>query len=305
MRNRTSTAAWPGGVPSRSSGRGNFPTWKIRSVFASGVTALTLAIGLVAWPGSAPASAIEAGLGLEGENTNSVVQVLKGGEGQCTGNVMGPDLVLTATHCLSGGPVSSLTILSGSQHRGQGTRHEVSEVDRRGDLLLLRVETNAPIEMAGDQYFEIAQNEPLTVGRYLFSYGFGRTCSSCPLAEKLRATQPAVASVKSTIRDREDGLGYKVKPPWGARLWPGDSGGPSFYKAGNKRVLFGIASRGKVDLTGDEIQWAVMSATYDYPDCGFDGQPLCVHQWLIGNGVKEYVPARVHDEFKRDIYVGT
>ncbi|MFD9053604.1 FG-GAP-like repeat-containing protein [Streptomyces zaomyceticus] len=48
-----------------------------------------------------------------------------------------------------------------------------------------------------------------------------------------------------------------------------------------------------------------MSATYDSPDCDKKNEIRCVHQWLIDNGVKEHEPARVHDEFKRDVFVGT
>ncbi|MFD9053578.1 trypsin-like serine protease, partial [Streptomyces zaomyceticus] len=305
MRSKMSTAARPVDVPSRPTPGSNVPVWNILSVLASAIMAVALAVGLVAWPGVTPASAIEKGFDfeLEGENTRDIIQVQSNRETVCTGNVMGPDLILTAAHCWLLG--TSMTILSGSQIRGQGTRHGVSKIGERGDLLLLRVETDAPIDMAGGAYSEIAKNEPPAVGTYLNSYGFGRTCIDCPLSSRLQGTTTEVFDTKNSLRDARNGLAYGVNTLDGSRIWPGDSGGPSFYRAGNKRVLFGIASRVEDDLIVGEPQPDWMSATYDSPGCDLTNQLQCVHQWLIGNGVKEYVPARVHDEFKRDIYVGT
>jgi hypothetical protein len=253
-------------------------TW--RSVLAP-VLGCVLGAGL--WTATAsPASAIEGGTEVEGPSDGTdVAQIWAKEKGDaleryvCAGSVTSSRKILTAAHCFEDG-VDQYFVRVGSKARGEGTRHAINRKDTRGDLAVLTVDVSqGTLDTRGAPYAQLTPNGPVKKRQVLESTGWGKTCERCGPSPYLKRADTKVNDNEDGVQDLYRGPAYQVRAI-DARLWQGDSGGPSGYFPARSRVrvVTGVASRSVYLGPAD----AHMSATYDARGCKSAGG--CVHDWL-------------------------
>lgn len=139
-------------------------------------------------------------------------------DGVCTGTAIGEHWVITARHC-----VEAAKKLGGSVRTGQGDEQKVYEVDRweiapRGDIALAH--TAQPMQL--DHFADIADAVPSgDVTLYGWSSdGVGGSTKLPSAAGKVEGESPLALFEAPTA--------LQVNLQNGARIQPGDSGGPIF-----------------------------------------------------------------------------
>jgi secreted trypsin-like serine protease len=177
------------------------------------VAACATALGALAVPVAAHASPAIIG-GSTVSSAPWAAAVFTNGSFTCSGTIIAPDYVLTATHCISG----TMSVRVGSVNRSSGgTTRAVTSTTTKYDLALMHLAS--PVTTT---YMTLSSSYP-AVGSTNSIYGWGRTCSSCSLSATLKTATVRVTSTNQ--KDNSGGRGILSIAISGA-AWSGDSGGP-------------------------------------------------------------------------------
>jgi secreted trypsin-like serine protease len=180
------------------------------------VAACATALGALAVPAAAQASPAIIG-GSTVSSAPWAAAVLTNGSFTCSGTIIAPDWVLTATHCISG----TMSVRVGSVNRSSGgTTRAVTSTTTRYDLALMHLAS--PVTTT---YMTLSGSYP-PVGSTNSIYGWGRTCSNCSPSTTLKTATVRVTSTNQ--KDNSGGRGILSSAITGA-AWSGDSGGPELY----------------------------------------------------------------------------
>jgi len=130
--------------------------------------------------------------------------------GFCSGAVIAPMWVLTASHCGRGG-----SVLVGSQRLGQGRSIRVAQDFTDGDMALKRLASPANVS----RYLPWSATAP-PMGATVQIYGWGGTSApGGPLARSIKVANVRVVGIGRTINGA----------PINGQAYFGDSGGPMVY----------------------------------------------------------------------------
>jgi len=188
--------------------------------------------------------------------SSTVALVTPAGKSFCTGSLIGPKLVVTATHCLVGYEDKVLvafgTIAKNGSVKADNLRtaskfflHEEYDTDAMdqdvptkapNDIALIHLEKAAPkgyvpVSLLGSED-SIAEGETLTLA------GFGLTHYLFGSSGTLRKVNTKIKQLLPEAKELE--FGEKANQS----ACMGDSGGPAFVVRNNKLALVGVTSRG-------------------------------------------------------------
>lgn len=196
---------------------------------------------------------------------STVALVTPSGKSFCTGSLVSPTIVVTASHCLvdygDGKLVVAFgTIAKNGYYKSENLReaakffvHEEyntaamdadSPTDAPNDIAMIHLKSAAPSGFGPVSV--LGANDAVQVGETLTLAGFGLTHYIFGSSGVLRKVDTKVKTLFPGIKELEFGeKAYKS-------ACMGDSGGPAFVKRNNKLVLVGVTSRGssKCDSTG-------------------------------------------------------
>lgn len=197
---------------------------------------------------------------------STVALVLPDGNAFCTGSLIAPRLVVTASHCVEGYEESALYVNFGLKAKpGSYTatnlryatkyiQHEAYNTDAMdaefateppNDIAVLILNKAAPAGYAPVKALTTA--DPLTVGETLTLAGFGLTHWSRGTSGVLRKAELKLTKTDSVAKE----IWFGDTP--GKSACMGDSGGPAFVKRNGKLVLVGVTSRGSSHCDSDGI----------------------------------------------------
>lgn len=195
---------------------------------------------------------------------STVALVTPKGKSFCTGSLIGPKLVVTASHCLVD-HVGELSVAFGTVAKSGSIKPENLRLaskffvheDYNTDAMDEDVPTNAPNDIALIFLKEEAPRgyKPVSVlkdgddvaeGEVLTLAGFGLTHYLFGSSGTLRKVNTKIKTLMPNVKELEFG----EKTNMSACM--GDSGGPAFIVRNNKLTLIGVTSRGsgKCDSTG-------------------------------------------------------
>ncbi|KUH38983.1 MULTISPECIES: S1 family peptidase [Streptomyces] len=194
-------------------------------------TAALLSLGVALGLATPSAQAVEGGTTIESRWGSGMAQVWESTSGgpayRCSGSVVGPIKVLTASHCFpQGADFSDYYVLVGHTEKGKGHRIRIGNVNRHQDLAVASL--TADVRRYPEvQHVELQTRLEPVPGEYGLALGWGRTCLSCPGSVKLK--QAKVRIIDYT-RDLAGGPAYRVfSSPKNGALRNGDSGGPMYW----------------------------------------------------------------------------
>lgn len=196
--------------------------------------------------------------------SSTVALVTPKGKSFCTGSLIGPKLVVTASHCLVDYD-DELTVAFGTVAKSGSIKPENLRVaskffvheDYNTDAMDEEDPTNAPNDIALVHLKEAApagfkpvnvlkDSDSVAEGETLTLAGFGLTHHMFGTSGTLRKVNTKIKKLLTNVKELEFG----EKANMSACM--GDSGGPAFVVRNNKLVLIGVTSRGssRCDSTG-------------------------------------------------------
>lgn len=204
---------------------------------------------------------------------------------RCTGSIMGPNLVLTAAHCMEGPSfkfdISYLTLRVG-KNSNTGKRYVAKRVSIIKSYNVVTVQNDVAVVLIKGVFKQPYSSVilpglsyKLPVGTIVYAAGFGRTSEESSSTIILRE---AKLRYQNFYRCRK-GYPYRVHKFWSPRrsicvtapnfpnsgiasVCNGDSGGPVYTKAGSKITQVGITSTGSPCGKKTSQAWAVNLKTY-------------------------------------------
>ena len=188
--------------------------------------------------------------GVDAPNDRAVVAVLVDGEGDCTGSLVAPDVVLTAAHCLveDVDPHATFSIFTGQDlaEPGGGETVEVSAAipnagydlaDDSGDVAVMILARPLAIPRLPIQRAPLADD---LIGHPVRMVGYGDNTVQEPTSgfgRRRQATRPLIELDQDWV----------VVGDATANQCYGDSGGPVLLEIGGVEVIVGVNSWGPHD----------------------------------------------------------
>lgn len=196
---------------------------------------------------------------------STVALVSTSGKAFCTGSLVAPTIVVTASHCLVDYDEEKLVVAFGTvakngYYKNENLReaakyfvhdeYNTTAMDEDApsaapnDIAMIHLKSAAP--SAYSPVALLSSGDDVQVGETLTLAGFGLTRFIFGSSGVLRKVDTKVKTLFPDIKELEFGeKAYKS-------ACMGDSGGPAFVKRNNKLVLVGVTSRGsgKCDSTG-------------------------------------------------------
>ena len=179
---------------------------------------------------------------------------IESGEGSCSGTLVGPNLVLTAGHCVSDSDIpSDYTVFVGDEAHSveslwQHESYDPSAEDEDAapyDLGMLvlsnSVTTYAPIP--------ILTGHRLQKGEQYYLAGYGTNEDTWDTSRSFIDNFKIGAT---TLEYRDSSLLWGTHTPFGSSICAGDSGGPAYLVEGDLAALVGVASIGLNTESGNE-----------------------------------------------------
>ena len=197
---------------------------------------------------------------------STVALLQPSGNAFCTGSLIGPRLVLTASHCLEGYTDDAMYVVFGPSAKGsavkkanlrlvakavQNENFAPDEMDKDpqtgapNDVALVSLTEDAPDGYAAATL--LAADATITVGEKLTLAGFGLTNYIGVGSGTLRKVDVKLTAISTVGKEIEFG-----DTP-GKSACMGDSGGPAFVTRGGKLALVGVTSRGSSHCDGSGI----------------------------------------------------
>lgn len=185
----------------------------------------------------------------------------------CTATLVGPRVLLTAAHCIENDErkvLPGVINIAGKQVTVTCTLHP--DYAKSQSRRLPRHDADYALCWLSDSlldtpYETLSLNSEVAVGDRIVLTGFG--CINLRIDEKgdlgydksygiLRMGQDNVEKVNTTTAGWKAGLVFYTLSPANseATICPGDSGGPSFTRSNNKRVIIGVNSAVAWEGTG-------------------------------------------------------
>ncbi|MBN8939973.1 MAG: trypsin-like serine protease [Rhizobiales bacterium] len=194
-----------------------------------------------------PALAVIGGTPLAASDPlSSQTVMISGGQGFCSGAVIGERLVLTAAHCVDGSPRLAVLVFGPNRQPilneivGRSVHPAYKRLDwqnRRTAVDLAVVRTAQPIGQ-GRQAASLSAAALPAPGASIRLVGYG------PNAEGDGASAGVLRQAALTVTGRPSSYQVRLTGPAGARLGActGDSGGPVFATEAGQPVVAGVVS---------------------------------------------------------------
>jgi hypothetical protein len=160
------------------------------------------------------------------------------GNSRCSANVIGPQTLIIAAHCVGNGKSASFTLLDGKVYTSTCTHSPDYASDATADWALCKISN--PVTGAAFEYVNTDSTKP-KVGDTVRLMGYGCINSSGSGGNdgKLRSGEAKVTDVPNTRSN-------DIVTKGGAALCYGDSGGPAWLVDGAKRYQMSVNSRGDI-----------------------------------------------------------
>jgi hypothetical protein len=164
---------------------------------------------------------------------------ISSGGSRCSATVVGKWVVLTAAHCVNDGGRIQFN-LGPNRFSGSCKHHPNYKRNKTADFALCKMSK----PMMGLPYESIATKQPYAIGDTLLLTGYG-----CTRGGGGGGNDGIFRIGEAKVTRAPKGGNYDTVLEKGAALCFGDSGGAGFVIKGDKRLVFGVNSRGDIATT--------------------------------------------------------